>query len=688
MNRKYIRLRRFLGISTILLGLLIAIIPTFSRAATDIKATVAENNWQNYGEGYISVEYHFAGDVDPNYSIKLYLYSQYDGPNLEQFIQQGLVEVGEKDQAVPLYISESGRDSGWGDYTVELTMPMPEYFDEISGDDIDVYRIETASNQVKVFDDVGVEKRGDIQVVTVFTDAIAANSGNRSYAFVYVKRNPESTPTDTPTPSPTNTPTPKPTARPTTRPSGTPTPTAIPLRLAQIDDQRSDKSDTKGLSAMVYGGTLPNTILIVRDSDGVGIKRIVVLRKGMKMKAWNLRLVDDQKRNITDFRNLTVTLPIPASWDLSRGRVSVVGTGKNGKIKVFDTDIVDQNGFQAAKFVIEEFTDHEYAMIYTPEGVDDEMILNVSDNRADKTGTEYISGSVTEGSGKRTLYIKDSDSEVIRQRIVWKSGMLLDRYRIWIGDEDGNVIDDGFGTLTVTLPLSEDMDPAKGTIRVVGSTPDKATDDFLPEIIKNDDGTYSVRFSTDYFSDYEYGVVYTPYTVEPEATNTPTPTTANTPTPTKAGTPTPTLSPTPYANQTNTPTPTKKPTATPKPTGSADPLITGKETGTPTPTKLPTGPTGSSGRGPGSGPIVTPRGGSFTENGVSMNYAKTGNNGGSAGGNGSKGSSGTAVKGGSSSNVKDMPKTGMADVPRMLLVVILIALGSIQIVTTIPMKKE
>ena len=68
-----------------------------------------------------------------------------------------------------------------------------------------------------------------------------------------------------------------------------------------------------------------------------------------------------------------------------------------------------------------------------------------------------------------------------------------------------------------------------------------------------------------------------------------------------------------------------------------------------------------------------------------MNYAKTGNNGGSTGG---KGSSGTAVKGGNSSNVKDMPKTGMADVPRMLLVVILIALGGIQIVTTIPMKKE
>ena len=66
-----------------------------------------------------------------------------------------------------------------------------------------------------------------------------------------------------------------------------------------------------------------------------------------------------------------------------------------------------------------------------------------------------------------------------------------------------------------------------------------------------------------------------------------------------------------------------------------------------------------------------------------MNYANTGKNGGSTGGN-----SGSQVKGGSYSNAKDMPKTGMADVPRMLLVIILIALGCIQIVTTIPLKKE
>ena len=619
MNRKYIRLRRFLGISTILLGLLIAIIPTFSRAATVNLRIIKDPALYGYpGESFSAT----LADGKDGYGLNVYKNESDTNlallGQLGEFASYAIVSMYLVDQDNARLSGDFGRISLYLSNPLEVSGGKPSfaiYYYDNSGQ---LRSVQFNYDENEVWFDMASEVLGQ------------EYNGCPIGTLFFVDKE-EEDPTDTPTPSPSNTPTAKPTAKPTTRPSAaaTATPTPIPLRLAQIDDQRSDKSDTKGITAMVYGGSLPNLILVVRDSDGIGVKRIVVLRSGMKLKAWTLRLIDEQKRNVTDFKNLTVTLPIPASWDLKHGRVTMVGSRKDGKIKAFDTDIVDENGYKAAKFVIEEFTDHEYGMIYTPDGGDeDDKTLSISDNRDDKTGTEHISGSVTEGSGHRTLYITDSDSEVIRQRIVWKSGMLLDRYRIWIGDDDGNVIDEGFGVLSVTLPLSEEMDPSKGTIRVVGSTEDKATDDFLPEIIKNGDGTYSVRFSTDYFSDHEYGIVYTPYSAEPEATNTPTPTTVDTPTPTKAGTPTPTLSPTPYANQTNTPTPTKKPTGTPTPTRSSDPLITAVQTLTPTP--LP--PTGRDGRGPGSGPIVTPKGRGFTENGVSMNYATTGKNGGSSGG--------------------------------------------------------
>ena len=90
---------------------------------------------------------------------------------------------------------------------------------------------------------------------------------------------------------------------------------------------------------------------------------------------------------------------------------------------------------------------------------------------------------------------------------------------------------------------------------------------------------------------------------------------------------------------------------------------------------------GGTGR-PGRTPIVTPHGRTFDENGLSMNYATTGKGGGS---NVNYQGKGNTVKG---SNAKDMPKTGMADVRRMLAVIILITLGCIQLVTTIPIKKK
>ena len=70
-------------------------------------------------------------------------------------------------------------------------------------------------------------------------------------------------------------------------------------------------------------------------------------------------------------------------------------------------------------------------------------------------------------------------------------------------------------------------------------------------------------------------------------------------------------------------------------------------------------------------PTPTPFGGysGGTGGGSSVNYQSNGN----------------TVKG---SNAKDMPKTGMADVKRMLAVIILITLGCIQLVTTIPIKKK
>ncbi|MBQ9865572.1 MAG: hypothetical protein IJM34_00980 [Lachnospiraceae bacterium] len=685
MNRKYILLRRILGVSTILLGLLIAILPIFGSAAA---GSAIINDWRSEKVGEVSL-YYQDGPQDLEIDIS-------DGYDETGYLSNYLgIELGEYDRCKG-YILQSNNYNDYALSGAELMLTMPEDFSEVSGDEYALYAIDTVNGTDPVQYSCRLEDVYDgYDLVIAELGDINSNMLMKYWQFIFVKTGapldvtPTEEPTDTPTPSPTQTPTPTrvatPTPTPRRGPTNTPTPTAVPLRISAIDDQRSDRRDSKGISSMVYGGTVPNSILIVRDSDGVGIKKIAVLRKGMILKPWYIRLVDQNKRDITDFKTVTITLPIPATMNLNRGRVVMVGRRRSGKLHVFDTKIITKNGYDCVEFTTDYFSDYEYGMLYTPEDVsEDENVLNVSDEREDKEGSERIGGSVTEGSGKRTLHIADSDGVVVLRRIVWRAGMQLKPYRIWITDEAGNNVDD-FGTLTVTLPLPADMDPQKGTIRVVGSTKENAADDFVPEVIKNDDGTYSVRFTTDYFSDNEYGIVYTPYTLEPDVTNTPTPTVP--PTPTTAATATPTLSPTPYSN--NTPTPTQK---APTPTRSGGAIVTVVVTNTPTPTPFGGYNGGVSGNGgdnggggtgrPGRTPIVTPHGRTFDENGLSMNYATTGKGGGS---NVNYQGKGNIVKG---SNAKDMPKTGMADVRRMLAVIILITLGCIQLVTTIPIKKK
>ena len=684
MNRKYILLRRILGISTILLGLLIAILPMFGRAAVFVDVDIWYDDYRYQRPEAIRATL----EMEDVYSSRpiLYIYSadksDDDITELSQYCD--VIDYAK----IGMIMYEQG---GVGNTPADVDVEVPDVtFVNCSLTIPDPLWKEKDTPGLKVFGKRKGEKPVSVQY-TLNDYYIMMNLTDFDEMDLFVVQSEEETPTDTPTPTTAATPsqTQRPTVTPTpTRiPTNTPTPTTMPVRIPAIDDQRKDRSDTKGISSFIYGGSMPNSILIVRDSDGVGIKRIVVLRKGMILKPWYIRLVDENKRDITDFKSITITLPIPATMNLNKGRVVMVGKRRNGKLQTFDTKIVTKNGFNCAEFTTDYFSDYEYGMLYTPDdGGEDENKLTVSDEREDKEGTEHIDGSVTEGSGKRTLHIADSDGVIILRRIVWKAGMILKPYRIWITDEAGNNVDE-FGTLTVTLPLPADMDPEKGVLRVVGSTKDNDTDDFVPEIIKNDDGTYSVRFSTDYFSDNEYGLVYTPFDLEPDVTATPTAT--GTPTPTIQATATPTLSPTPYSNVTATPTQKA-------PTKPADVVIV---TSTTTPTPKPPTPTEGNGGGDNGGdnggggnngrgrtPIVTPKGGMFYENGLSMNYASTGNTGnGKTGGQTAVKGSGTGAKG---SNAKDMPKTGMADVPRMLAVIILITLGCIQLVSTIPVKKD
>ena len=416
MNRKYILLRRILGISTILLGLLIAILPMFGRAA-EINLRVNTENYSYPGAESISATLDegkdgyglVLRDVEDTYYESL-MRDRF--PDASSFAIVYMFRVDQYDQflegdfgmchiSMPNPIGVAGDKESFSLYYYYNNMLVPLAY---------------TSDGTTLSINFGFAELYNYSAYVFFID----NDSQEEDPTITGTQTPTSGVTDTPTVAPSQTQRPTVTPTPTRIPTSTPTPTSVPVRIPAIDDQRSDRSDTKGISSFLYGGSMPNSILIVRDSDGVGIKRIVVLRKGMILKPWHIRLVDENKRDITDFKSITITLPIPSDMNLKRGRVIMLGRRRNGKLHTFDTKIVTKNGYNCVEFTTDYFSDYEYGMLYTPDdGGEEDNKLNVSDEREDKEGTQYIDGSVTEGSGKRTLHIADSDGVIILRRIVW-----------------------------------------------------------------------------------------------------------------------------------------------------------------------------------------------------------------------------------------------------------------------------
>ncbi|MCR5250664.1 MAG: hypothetical protein K6E50_08680 [Lachnospiraceae bacterium] len=644
MGKKTIVLRRVLGISTILLALLIAILPMFGRAQRDVGLDDRRSDPQNSA----LIECEISGDI--SVSGNLYL-SVYDGQRSDWAVEGW----GEEDQAYPFILSLFIGD--WyadGYQSAVITFPVPSYMDAWS-EGFRLLRATDTDGEGKVLasQEMNITKRmtGGVTLVSFKVASL------RDTAFAFCVKNADEL---------------------------SPTPTGGEEdereRTVQIDDEREDRRDSSGIGATISDGSSGTRILIIRDSDGISVKKILVLRKGMILKPWYLRLVDSSMKDVTDFKKVTITLPVAADMDLSKGRVRMVGIRRNGTLHSFDTDYVTRGGYNCVRFSTDYFSDYQYGMVYIPEeGNVTPPAVNIDDRREDKRNTVSIRASITDGSGYRKLIIRDSDGVVIRRRFVMLDRMSYWPFRMHLVDENEQDVND-FGLLTVTLPLPAEMDPDKGTIRVLGSTAENEPDYFLPEIV-TEGGIRCVRFSTDYFSDHEYALIYT--ADAEDATPTPT-TSVVTATPIPTDTPTPAATATPIQAPTATPTPavTAAATATVTPGGGTELTPT---TGTgatvtegPSPTMIP-GPSNPGGApgGPGRGDVVTPQGG----------YAVVTYGAGPGGSGNGKGGSGSA----SNAPVnygKDMPKTGNADVPRMLLVIVLFAAGCIELVSTIPIRRR
>ena len=134
-----------------------------------------------------------------------------------------------------------------------------------------------------------------------------------------------------------------------------------------VTDDRNDKENTNCISATVTNLN-EDLFLSVKDSAGVTMNSLITLSNGMSLKAYDLTLVNAAGNAVSDFGSCTITLPIPSSMNVSNGTVQAMAVKADGTLERFNTEIIDVNGVKCARFTTTHFS--EYALVYTPNADD------------------------------------------------------------------------------------------------------------------------------------------------------------------------------------------------------------------------------------------------------------------------------------------------------------------------------
>lgn len=272
---------------------------------------------------------------------------------------------------------------------------------------------------------------------------------------------------------------------------------------ATINDQRGSKDNTAAIAATITPGVAKTFSLVIKDSTGEALKKLVKLENGVTMTAYDISLVDSEGKALTGFTSCQVTLPIPSTMDTTKGSVKAVTVKSDGTLEELTTSVVDSNSAKCAQFSTTHFS--EYGLVYTPK--DGASKVTVNDQRSNKENTAAISATVTPDPTKAlTLVIKDSNGDALKKLVKLSTGATMVNYDISLLDSE-NKAATGFTSCQIKLPIPSTMDTTKGSVKVVTIKSDNTLEELSTTVV-DVSGTKCAQFTTSHFS--EYGIVYTP----------------------------------------------------------------------------------------------------------------------------------------------------------------------------------
>ena len=304
-----------------------------------------------------------------------------------------------------------------------------------------------------------------------------------------------------------------------------------------IKDMRTTKTSHSSIRASTSGNKNSDFVLEVNDA-GTDLKSKLP-SKVTDSVIYDLVLKTPDGQLAPEI--CTITLPIVDHWDTDNKKIYAYST-RNGSVYEFNATVVDVDDVKCAQFRADHYS--EYGIGLTNESAsggsssggsesgssssggsesgssssggsskkssskeEKTYTITVKDERTEKSDSRYISAKVSNLEQNLVLVVKDSDGAEIQKSLVVPNKGIVKYVDLDLQNDKGEGVV-GYGTCTVTLPIPQEMDLTKGSVKVMAFDANNALKEISSKIVEVS-GKKCVKFNPPHFS--EFALVYTPF---------------------------------------------------------------------------------------------------------------------------------------------------------------------------------
>lgn len=285
--------------------------------------------------------------------------------------------------------------------------------------------------------------------------------------------------------------------------------------VTKVQDERSDTTKGDKTTATISNDLKTDRIVMLRSTDNT-IKGLLEQNGSYaydSLSIFTISLTDEKGTPLlndgsaSSYGTLMMQMALPDTMKLSEGRVKLFSVNPDGSLNTY---MGEDSGTPDGTDYLTFRTDHtgEFAIAYFA-NADANGSVQVTDHRKDCASANKTTASLSSKfSGGRYLQIEPSEASILLP-LIQSNGTYqytdLSAFTLTLTDalSGGNVITD-FGSCTITMALPDDMSPEDGRVNLVGVNGDGTLNSNPGLTMTTAGNTTYVTFETTVMTEYAF----------------------------------------------------------------------------------------------------------------------------------------------------------------------------------------